>query len=203
VLRRWEALNNKIQCRSGVDLPVPGGAARSRAGSPGGPFDVPVPAAATRAAGVRPADSERKTGVPVRVVPDPECRNGAPIAAVRSDVTARRRRTVARALLWTSRDDHPRDRSGDRQREGAGRAADLARRRRRHRVPELPAHPRRRHRHVPRRLAELLLRPRAADPTSRWSVFDCQRAPNANPTDCAPGGKLNVQIAERAWTSPI
>jgi hypothetical protein len=40
-------------------------------------------------------------------------------------------------------------------------------------------------------------------PTSRWSVFDCQRAPNANPTDCAPGGKLDVQIAERAWTSPI
>jgi hypothetical protein len=40
-------------------------------------------------------------------------------------------------------------------------------------------------------------------PTSRWSVFDCQRAPSANPTDCAPGGKLNVQIAERAWTSPI
>src|SRR5206468_3852902 len=39
-------------------------------------------------------------------------------------------------------------------------------------------------------------------PTSRWSVFDCRRAPNANPTDCAAGGKLNVQIAERAWTSP-
>jgi hypothetical protein len=40
-------------------------------------------------------------------------------------------------------------------------------------------------------------------PTNRWSVYDCQRAPNANPTDCAPGGKLNVQTAERAWTSPV
>ena len=40
-------------------------------------------------------------------------------------------------------------------------------------------------------------------PTNRWSVFDCQRAPTTNPTDCAPGGKLNVQVSERAWTSPI
>jgi len=40
-------------------------------------------------------------------------------------------------------------------------------------------------------------------PTSRWSVFDCQRAPGANPTDCAAGGKLDVQVAERAWTSPV
>jgi hypothetical protein len=40
-------------------------------------------------------------------------------------------------------------------------------------------------------------------PTNRWSVFDCQRSPNTNPTDCAPGGKLSVQIAERAWTSPV
>ena len=40
-------------------------------------------------------------------------------------------------------------------------------------------------------------------PTSRWSVFDCQRSPSTNPTDCAVGGKLNVQIAERAWTSPV
>ena len=40
-------------------------------------------------------------------------------------------------------------------------------------------------------------------PTNRWSVFDCQRSPTTNPTDCAAGGKLNVQIAERAWTSPV
>jgi hypothetical protein len=40
-------------------------------------------------------------------------------------------------------------------------------------------------------------------PTSRWSVFDCQRSPTTNPTDCAAGGKLDVQIAERAWTSPV
>jgi hypothetical protein len=40
-------------------------------------------------------------------------------------------------------------------------------------------------------------------PTNRWSVFDCQRSPDTNPTDCAPGGKLNVQVAERAWTSPV
>ena len=40
-------------------------------------------------------------------------------------------------------------------------------------------------------------------PTNRWSVNDCLRAPTANPTDCAVGGKLNVQIAERAWTSPV
>ena len=40
-------------------------------------------------------------------------------------------------------------------------------------------------------------------PTSRWSVFDCQRAPNANHEDCMPGHKLNIQVTERAWTSPI
>jgi hypothetical protein len=40
-------------------------------------------------------------------------------------------------------------------------------------------------------------------PTPRWSVYDCLRAPLANPTDCAPGGKLNVRAPERAWTSPI
>ena len=40
-------------------------------------------------------------------------------------------------------------------------------------------------------------------PTNRWSVIGCQRSPGTNPTDCAVGGKLNVQIAERAWTSPI
>jgi Protein of unknown function (DUF3604) len=40
-------------------------------------------------------------------------------------------------------------------------------------------------------------------PTDRWSVFDCQRSPGTNPADCAPGGKLNVRVAERAWTSPI
>jgi len=40
-------------------------------------------------------------------------------------------------------------------------------------------------------------------PTNRWSVFDCRRAPQANVADCAPGGKLNVKVAERAWTSPV
>jgi hypothetical protein len=46
-------------------------------------------------------------------------------------------------------------------------------------------------------------RPSLQLPTNRWSVFDCQRSPTTNPTDCAAGGKLNVQIAERAWTSPV
>lgn len=40
-------------------------------------------------------------------------------------------------------------------------------------------------------------------PTARWSVYDCLRAPSANPTDCAVGGKLNIKVAERAWTSPV
>jgi hypothetical protein len=40
-------------------------------------------------------------------------------------------------------------------------------------------------------------------PTARWSVYDCQASPGTNPTDCAPGGKLNVRYAERAWTSPV
>jgi hypothetical protein len=40
-------------------------------------------------------------------------------------------------------------------------------------------------------------------PTNRWSVFDCQRANDASLDDCDPGGKLNVRIAERAWTSPV
>ena len=40
-------------------------------------------------------------------------------------------------------------------------------------------------------------------PTNRWSVYDCLRAPAANPTDCAAGGKLMVKYAERAWTSPV
>jgi hypothetical protein len=40
-------------------------------------------------------------------------------------------------------------------------------------------------------------------PTNRWSVYDCLRSPGTNPTDCAVGGKLNVKIAERAWTSPV
>lgn len=40
-------------------------------------------------------------------------------------------------------------------------------------------------------------------PTNRWSVYDCAAAPGANLVDCAPGGKLNVKHAERAWTSPV
>ncbi|MBS2018837.1 MAG: DUF3604 domain-containing protein [Deltaproteobacteria bacterium] len=40
-------------------------------------------------------------------------------------------------------------------------------------------------------------------PTPRWSSNDCDKAPGANPTDCAVGGALRVNIQERAWTSPI
>ena len=40
-------------------------------------------------------------------------------------------------------------------------------------------------------------------PTPRWSSYDCDRAPLANPTACADGGALRVMIQERAWTSPI
>jgi len=40
-------------------------------------------------------------------------------------------------------------------------------------------------------------------PTPRWSAYDCDRAPAANPTGCAPGGELRRPIQERAWTSPI
>jgi hypothetical protein len=37
-------------------------------------------------------------------------------------------------------------------------------------------------------------------PTWRWSHFDCQGSSIA---DCQAGGKLDVTIQERAWTSPI
>jgi hypothetical protein len=40
-------------------------------------------------------------------------------------------------------------------------------------------------------------------PTPRWSSYDCQKAPNANPAGCAPDGALVQPIQERAWTSPI
>jgi hypothetical protein len=41
-------------------------------------------------------------------------------------------------------------------------------------------------------------------PTPRWSVFDCtQVPPDLRPPGCNPGAGLNIQIAERAWTSPI
>ena len=40
-------------------------------------------------------------------------------------------------------------------------------------------------------------------PTNPSSAYDCLAAPDANPTDCAPGGKLSQAIQERAWTSPI
>lgn len=40
-------------------------------------------------------------------------------------------------------------------------------------------------------------------PTPRWSAYDCERAPLANPTACAAGGPLKTMIQERAWTSPI
>jgi hypothetical protein len=40
-------------------------------------------------------------------------------------------------------------------------------------------------------------------PSPRWSVGDCAAAPGVAPADCAPGGALNQNIQERAWTSPI
>jgi hypothetical protein len=40
-------------------------------------------------------------------------------------------------------------------------------------------------------------------PTPRYSSYDCEKAPNANPTGCAEGGALRKMIQERAWTSPI
>ncbi len=40
-------------------------------------------------------------------------------------------------------------------------------------------------------------------PTPRWSAYDCQKAPNANPAECTSGGRLVQNIQERAWTSPI
>lgn len=40
-------------------------------------------------------------------------------------------------------------------------------------------------------------------PTPRWSSYDCDRAPAANPTACADGGALRLNVQERAWTSPI
>jgi hypothetical protein len=40
-------------------------------------------------------------------------------------------------------------------------------------------------------------------PTPRWSSYDCEKAPAANPSECAPGGALRAMIQERAWTSPI
>jgi Protein of unknown function (DUF3604) len=38
-------------------------------------------------------------------------------------------------------------------------------------------------------------------PTWRWSHYDCEKAPSVE--GCKEGGKLNVKIQERAWTSPI
>ena len=47
-------------------------------------------------------------------------------------------------------------------------------------------------------------------PTWRWSHYDCEALKVTNPTDwqtiaplCLPGGTLDVQIQERAWTSSI
>jgi hypothetical protein len=40
-------------------------------------------------------------------------------------------------------------------------------------------------------------------PSPRWSVGDCAAAPGVAPVVCAPGGALNQDIQERAWTSPI
>jgi hypothetical protein len=40
-------------------------------------------------------------------------------------------------------------------------------------------------------------------PSPRWSVGDCAAAPGVAPVVCAPGGALNTNIQERAWTSPI
>jgi hypothetical protein len=38
-------------------------------------------------------------------------------------------------------------------------------------------------------------------PTPRWSHYDCQAAPTT--AGCGSGGTLDVNIQERAWTSPI
>src|SRR5262249_39097649 len=38
-------------------------------------------------------------------------------------------------------------------------------------------------------------------PTWRWAHFYCPAASSV--PDCAPGGKLDVSIQERAWSSPI
>ncbi|MBK9259127.1 MAG: DUF3604 domain-containing protein [Polyangiaceae bacterium] len=38
-------------------------------------------------------------------------------------------------------------------------------------------------------------------PTWRWSHYDCEKAPSVE--GCKEGGKLNVKVQERAWTSPI
>jgi Protein of unknown function (DUF3604) len=47
-------------------------------------------------------------------------------------------------------------------------------------------------------------------PTPRWSHYDCLSLQTTNPSDwqtiapgCKPGGGLDVNIQERAWTSPI
>lgn len=37
----------------------------------------------------------------------------------------------------------------------------------------------------------------------RWSTYDCAKVGLVNPEQCKQGGALNVQIKERAWTSPI
>jgi hypothetical protein len=45
------------------------------------------------------------------------------------------------------------------------------------------------------------------EPTYRWSHYDCQKDPSAAPEKCAgepdAGAPLDVQIRERAWTSPV
>jgi hypothetical protein len=38
-------------------------------------------------------------------------------------------------------------------------------------------------------------------PTWRWSHYDCEKTPAVE--GCKDGGKLNVKVQERAWTSPI
>ncbi len=38
-------------------------------------------------------------------------------------------------------------------------------------------------------------------PTWRWSHYDCAKAPST--PGCEPGGRLDVTIQERAWSSPI
>jgi hypothetical protein len=40
-------------------------------------------------------------------------------------------------------------------------------------------------------------------PTWRWSHYDCVALGAAAPAGCLTGGPLDVQIQERAWTSPI
>jgi hypothetical protein len=40
-------------------------------------------------------------------------------------------------------------------------------------------------------------------PTWRWSHYDCAAITGTKPAGCDPDGGFDVQIQERAWSSPI